>query len=127
MIKRLALAVLVIASVSIITFVVARVLPADPARTWVGPRATAEQLKRAHELLGLDLPLPVQYARYVSSLLNMQEPEAGSMLERAHEMVVEILARDTDVVRGEVRDEVRRYVTERLNILGEGGRPRERR
>lgn len=68
-IKRLALAVLVIVSVSIITFVVARVLPADPARTWVGPRATAEQLKRAHELLGLDLPIPVQYARYVGSLL----------------------------------------------------------
>jgi peptide/nickel transport system permease protein len=67
--RRLILAVVVIISVSIITFVVARVIPADPARRWVGPRATADQIAQAREKLGLDLPLPMQYLRYIGDLL----------------------------------------------------------
>lgn len=68
-IRRLILALVVIASVSVITFIVARVVPADPARQWVGPRATAEQIAAAQQKLGLDLPLPRQYLRYVGQLL----------------------------------------------------------
>jgi len=67
--KRLALAVLVIISVSIVTFVVARVVPSDPARMWVGPRATAEQIEMARQKLRLDLPLPMQYVYYMGDLL----------------------------------------------------------
>jgi peptide/nickel transport system permease protein len=68
-IKRLGHAVLVIISVSIITFIVSRIIPADPARQWVGPRATAEQIALANEKLGLDLPLHMQYFRYAGDLL----------------------------------------------------------
>ncbi len=69
-IRRLFLAVVVIISVSIITFIVSRVIPSDPARQWVGPRATAEQIAFATENLGLDLPLPLQYLRYVGQVLS---------------------------------------------------------
>jgi peptide/nickel transport system permease protein len=55
--------------VSIITFVLARVVPSDPAARWVGPRARAEQIAQARAQLGLDQPLYIQYLRYVSSLL----------------------------------------------------------
>jgi peptide/nickel transport system permease protein len=68
-IRRLILAVVVIISVSIITFVVSRVIPSDPARQWVGPRATKEQIAAATETLGLDLPLHQQYFRYIEFLL----------------------------------------------------------
>ncbi len=66
--RRLILAVVVIISVSIITFVIARVVPSDPARQWVGPRATPDQIAAATEMLGLDLPLYQQYFRYIGDL-----------------------------------------------------------
>jgi peptide/nickel transport system permease protein len=66
--RRLILAALVLISVSIITFVIARVIPSDPAALWVGPRATREQLARARVELGLDQPLTVQYLRYAGKL-----------------------------------------------------------
>jgi len=68
-VRRLALAVLVLFSVSVITFIIARVVPSDPAAAWVGPRPTQEQIAQARRKLGLDQPLYVQYLRYVSSLL----------------------------------------------------------
>ena len=67
--RRLFLAIVVIISVSIITFIVARVVPADPARMWVGPRASPDQIAIATEKLGLDLPLYQQYFRYIGDLL----------------------------------------------------------
>ena len=68
-IRRLAMAVLVLISVSIITFFVARVVPSDPAAAWVGAHPTQEQIAKARELLGLDRPLYEQYLRYMGDLL----------------------------------------------------------
>jgi peptide/nickel transport system permease protein len=68
-IRRLAMAVLVLISVSVITFFVARVIPSDPAAAWVGAHPTPEQIAQARELLGLDRPLYEQYLRYMSDLL----------------------------------------------------------
>lgn len=67
--RRLVMALLVLFSVSIITFLIARVVPSDPAAAWVGPRPTPEQIARAREQLGLDKPLHVQYLVYVRGLL----------------------------------------------------------
>lgn len=67
--RRLILALLVLFGVSLFTFLAARVVPADPAAKWVGPKATAEQIARAREYLGLNDPLPVQYGRYLLGLL----------------------------------------------------------
>ena len=63
------MAVLVLVSVSIITFFIARVVPSNPAAAWVGPHPTKEQIALATERLGLDRPLPEQYLRYVRGLL----------------------------------------------------------
>ncbi|GAB4536356.1 MAG: ABC transporter permease [Anaerolineae bacterium] len=68
-VRRLSMAVLVLISVSIITFAVARVVPSDPAAAWVGAHPTPEQIARARELLGLDRPLYEQYLRYMGDLL----------------------------------------------------------
>ena len=68
-IRRLAMAVVVLVSVSIITFVIARIIPSDPAAAWVGSHPTQEQIAKARQQLGLDRPLYEQYLRYMRSLL----------------------------------------------------------
>jgi peptide/nickel transport system permease protein len=62
--------VLVLLSVSVITFVISRIVPSDPAARWVGPHPTKEQIAAARIKLGLDKPLYVQYFRYMSDLLH---------------------------------------------------------
>lgn len=69
-VRRLALAALVLLSVSVITFFISRVVPSDPAAKWVGPRPTKEQIAQARVKLGLDKPLYVQYLGYMGDLLH---------------------------------------------------------
>jgi peptide/nickel transport system permease protein len=70
LIRRLFMAVFVLISVSAITFVIARVIPSDPAAAWVGVHPTPEQIAKARLDLGLDKPLWVQYGRYLSDLVH---------------------------------------------------------
>ena len=67
LLRRLALAVFVVLGVLLMTFLVSRVVPGDPARLYVGARASPEALERARAELGLDDPLPQQFLRYVVS------------------------------------------------------------
>jgi peptide/nickel transport system permease protein len=69
-IRRLLLAVLVLVGVSIITFVIARLVPSDPVALYVGPRAKQETREAARVKLGLDRPLYQQYLRYMSEVLH---------------------------------------------------------
>ena len=68
LVRRVALAAFVVLGVVILTFVVALVVPGDPAVTWAGPRARPEQVEAAREKLGLDRPVPVQIARYLGGV-----------------------------------------------------------
>lgn len=67
--RRLVMAVFVLVSVSILTFLIARVVPSDPAAAWVGSHPTREQIENARVMLGLDRPLYEQYLRYASGLI----------------------------------------------------------
>jgi peptide/nickel transport system permease protein len=67
-VRRIALALLVVVGVVVLTFVIARVVPGDPAATWAGPRARPEQVERAREELGLDRPMAVQIVRYLGGV-----------------------------------------------------------
>ncbi len=69
-IRRLLLLIPIFFIVSLITFVVVRVVPADPLILWVGPHATAEQINRARIELGLDKPLYEQYYRYIVGIFH---------------------------------------------------------
>lgn len=60
--KRLGLALITLVIVSIVLFLTAEVVPGDVGRKILGPYATAEQVERVNEELGLDRPLPVRYA-----------------------------------------------------------------
>jgi peptide/nickel transport system permease protein len=65
--RRLALSVLVLLGVLLVTFAVSRVIPVDPARLYVGTRASDEALAKVRVELGLADPLPQQFVRYVWS------------------------------------------------------------
>jgi peptide/nickel transport system permease protein len=49
-------------------FLLAHVVPGDPVQQMLGEGARGEDLDQLRHSLGLDLPLPVQYARYVSGV-----------------------------------------------------------
>jgi len=51
-----------------VTFVISRVIPADPVALVAGETATPAQVEALRRQLGFDRPLPVQFARYVSRL-----------------------------------------------------------
>lgn len=68
-VRRLLLAVLVLFGVSVVTFVIARLVPSNPAAVWVGPRARPEQVEEARMKLGLDRPLHEQYFRYLGDVV----------------------------------------------------------
>ncbi len=68
--RRLLLAIVVVAGVIILTFVIAHVVPGDPAATWAGPHAGPAQIAAARRFLGLDRPLPVQLGSYFGGILS---------------------------------------------------------
>ena len=51
-----------------VTFVISRVIPADPVALVAGETATPAQVEALRRQLGFDRPLPVQFASYVSRL-----------------------------------------------------------
>jgi peptide/nickel transport system permease protein len=68
-IRRLGLLVFVLLGVSILTFTISHVIPADPARQAAGPHATTEQVELLKKKFGFDKPLPEQYLIYMKGLM----------------------------------------------------------
>jgi peptide/nickel transport system permease protein len=66
--SRLATTLLVLFGVSILTFTIARIIPGDPARIALGPRATEAQVERMREALRLDEPFIAQYLYFLGDL-----------------------------------------------------------
>jgi peptide/nickel transport system permease protein len=75
--KRLGTVASVLASVSltlfglvVITFLIGRVMPIDPAIAAVGDNAPQEVVEKARQEMGLDQPLPQQFLYFVGQLLH---------------------------------------------------------
>jgi len=66
--KRLLLVIPNLIGVVIITFLLTRALPGDPAAYFAGPAATKEAIEQVRSKLGLDKPLIVQFGHYVTDL-----------------------------------------------------------
>ena len=69
-IRRLISILPVILGMSILTFALSHVIPANPARLLAGPRASAEVVEKIRHEKGLDQPLWRQYLRYMSGILH---------------------------------------------------------
>src|SRR5512132_491762 len=71
LLRRALWALLVIWAVSLITFTLSRVVPADPAAFVAGLGATRSQIATVREEMGLNRPLPAQYVSYLGGLLHL--------------------------------------------------------
>jgi peptide/nickel transport system permease protein len=70
LLRRIGQAVLILLGISLVTFFLLYVIPADPAQMIVGRSvAGADQIANVRHQLGLDRPFHEQYIRYLSGLL----------------------------------------------------------
>ena len=70
LLKRLLLSIFVIFGLSIVIFIIARVVPGDPARMTLGPRAPEEVVQRLRQEMYLDKPLSEQYFYWIRGVLS---------------------------------------------------------
>jgi peptide/nickel transport system permease protein len=66
---RLIQIVPVLVGVSVVVFLLVRIIPGDPAVSMLGSRATPQLVARVHNQLGLGLPLWQQYLNYLGHAL----------------------------------------------------------
>ncbi|MQA84074.1 MAG: ABC transporter permease subunit [Streptosporangiales bacterium] len=70
LIRRVGQAFVVVVIVSIVTFILSRLLPGEPARAILGLQASPVQIEAFRQARGYDEPLIVQYGMYVDRLLH---------------------------------------------------------
>ncbi|MEJ5360045.1 MAG: ABC transporter permease [Desulfobacterales bacterium] len=93
--KRLLHLVFVLLGVSLIVFLMLRLIPGDPARLLLGEFASAEDLARLRAQMGLERPLPVQYGLYLGRLL---QGDLGRSLRNGAPVAAEIGQRLTATI-----------------------------
>ena len=80
----------VLLGVSLVVFLMLRMIPGDPARLLLGEFASAEDLARLRAQMGLERPLPVQYGLYLGRLL---QGDLGQSLRNGAPVAAEIAQR----------------------------------
>jgi ABC-type dipeptide/oligopeptide/nickel transport system permease component len=89
-VKRLVTVFPTLIGVVIVTFLLTRVLPGDPAVYFAGPAATPQSIAEIRKSLGLDRPLPDQFLRYVNDLAH---GNFGNSLSTGRPVATEISSR----------------------------------
>jgi peptide/nickel transport system permease protein len=67
-VRRIVLLVPVFIGLSLLVFVIGRILPGDPVQLAAGPQATKQEIEALRAEFGLDQPLIVQYVNYARGL-----------------------------------------------------------
>ena len=103
----------VVLGVVLIAFLTIQLVPGDPVRIMLHGRATEEVIAAAHARLGLDQPVPVQFARFVWNALHgdlgtwiiQQAPVTSIIVERlgASLFLLDLQRADRGPVRGAAR------------------------
>src|SRR5258706_6300770 len=88
--KRLLGALPNIAGVIVITFLLTRALPGDPAAFFAGQAATAEAVQQIRTKLGLDRSLPEQFFFYLKDLVR---GDLGVSLSSGQPVLQELVTR----------------------------------
>jgi len=88
--RRLLAALPNLFGVIVITFLLTRAIPGDPAAYFAGASATQEAVEQVRRQLGLDRPLPEQFLRYVADLAR---GDLGLSLTTGQPVRQELLAR----------------------------------
>lgn len=74
--RRLVLLIPVLLVVAVVVFALVHLTPGDPAAVILGDQATAEDIARLRGQLGLNDPLPVQFARWFVNVLRLDFGES---------------------------------------------------
>ncbi len=88
--RRAAALLPILLGVSIISFLMIHLLPADPAVAYLGEHATPEAIVRVRHEFGLDRPLPVQYGVYIADVVR---GNFGDSLDSHRPVLVEFAPR----------------------------------
>ena len=88
--KRLLTVIPTLIGVVIVTFLLTRVLPGDPAVYFAGPAATPQSIAEIRKNLGFDRPLPEQFLKYVNDIAH---GDFGNSLSTGKPVVTEIASR----------------------------------
>src|SRR6266849_4160912 len=88
--RRLIVAVPGLVGVIVVTFLLTRALPGDPAAFFAGPAATQQAVEEIRVKLGLDKSLPEQFALYVRDLAR---GDLGRSLTTGQPVRADLLAR----------------------------------
>ena len=88
--KRLLGVIPTLLIVGLFIFLFVHLLPGDPARLAAGPDATPEVVNLVRQDLGLDRPLPVQFARFLSGVVHW---DFGKSIRTKRRVSVEIGSR----------------------------------
>jgi peptide/nickel transport system permease protein len=88
--RRLLQAIPVLFGIIVVTFLLTRALPGDPAVYFAGAAADARSIAEIRERLGLDQPLPVQFLHYLGDLV---QGNLGTSLSTGQPVRYEILTR----------------------------------
>jgi peptide/nickel transport system permease protein len=89
--RRLVSAVPILFVVSILLFIALRILPVDPAAMSMPPNATREEIEAARRSMGLDRPLPEQYAIWLGRALHGDFGRSIQLRRDAGPLVAETL------------------------------------
>jgi len=88
--QRFVAAIITLIGISLIVFLLVRLLPGDPARIIAGLLASEEDVRLIRVSLGLDRPLPVQYAIFFGRLVR---GDLGISARTQEPVLKEVLAR----------------------------------
>lgn len=89
-IRRLIASVGTLFVMSIVIFLLLRVLPGDPARLFAGDLATEQEVQALRERLNLDKPITVQYGYFLKDL---SQGNLGTSMRTKEPVLYEIMAR----------------------------------
>ncbi len=90
-VRRLLSAVPILLIVSALLFCVLRILPVDPAAMSLPPNATIEEIEAQRRAMGLDQPLPQQYAIWLRGALHGDFGRSIALRRDAGELVAQTL------------------------------------
>ena len=68
--RRLVTLLITLIGIMVVTFFISLVVPMDPLASIAGPQAPQETVERLRTLYGFDLPIYVQFGRYMNRLLH---------------------------------------------------------
>jgi peptide/nickel transport system permease protein len=86
--RRILLALPILLGVTVVVFLTIKLIPGDPVTTLLGPSSTPQQRADLTARLGLDRPLPVQYASWLWAVLHGNFGTSVSLQQSAATLVL---------------------------------------